>query len=184
MPNRKAALWAFILGIAAIILSLFVIGGLFGLIAAILAVVALVKPGPKGLAVAGLVTGIFSIGIASLAMFFWIGIALGVSHVSMAKTTGAQADISNIKNAIAVFELDVGRYPTTAEGLNALTTRPPGLTADWHGPYLAQFPTDPWGHAYIYVCPGVKNTTAFDLSSAGPDGIPGTRDDITPGLAP
>ena len=57
-------------------------------------------------------------------------------------------------------------------GVAALTSRPAGLTeTQWHGPYLdAAIPKDPWGHDYVYACPGVHNTNGFDVYSLGPDG--------------
>jgi general secretion pathway protein G len=88
------------------------------------------------------------------------------------------SDIKNIKTALAVFEVDVGRFPTTAEGLAALLKCPKGLGATWQGPYLEKMPTDRWGHDYVYVMPGTDDPTAYDLISAGPDGELGTADDI------
>jgi general secretion pathway protein G len=94
-----------------------------------------------------------------------------------AKITGAKADIATIKGALETFETDCSRYPTSEEGLGALLQQPGGLQG-WHGPYLDKMPMDPWGHPYIYQCPGTHNTTSFDVSSLGPDGQP-SNDDIT-----
>jgi len=69
------------------------------------------------------------------------------------------------------FRLDVGRYPTTEQGLAALLTRP-GDEPKWNGPYLQNaVPLDPWGKAYIYRAPGEKGD--YDIVSYGKDGAPG-----------
>jgi type II secretion system protein G len=83
------------------------------------------------------------------------------------------------RTAIETFEVDIGRYPSTAEGLGALRQAPAALAANWSGPYLDKLPLDPWGHPYIYRCPGTDDPTSYDLLSAGPDGKEGTSDDIT-----
>ncbi len=90
-----------------------------------------------------------------------------------------------IASCLDQFRMDVGRYPTTEEGLLALVSKPSGLdevaAAKW-GPasYVknADGLNDPWGHAYGYKCPGNVNTDSFDLWSNGPDGQQGTADDI------
>ena len=71
------------------------------------------------------------------------------------------------------FCTDVGRFPTTAEGLTSLVIRPSEMVEAWKGPYLtAQLPMlDPWGQEYHYQSPGTNNCTSYDLWSLGPDGI-------------
>ena len=98
-----------------------------------------------------------------------------------ARKTRAKSEIvSTIGLALTMFESDVGRYPTTEQGLNALIVKP-DQTATWRGPYIKQAKQfrDPWGNAYQYQCPGQHNPTSYDLSSVGPDGQSGTEDDIT-----
>ena len=85
--------------------------------------------------------------------------------------------LSDLKIAIMAFEVDTGRYPTQQEGLAALVTKPKDVDAGWRQT-ISRLPLDPWGHAFIYTIPG-KNAD-FDISSAGPDGKPGTADDIRP----
>jgi general secretion pathway protein G len=88
-------------------------------------------------------------------------------------------DVVTLQVALGAYEVDTGRFPTTEEGLTALLTRPPG-NQKWKGPYLEakQLPKDPWGNPYVFRSPGVKNPSAYDLFSAGPDGKPYTPDDV------
>ena len=95
-----------------------------------------------------------------------------------ARGTAAYADIQGgIKTALDVFHTDTGRYPKGSNNLLELVQQPVGAT-NWRGPYLEQVPLDPWGHKYIYEYPGKHITNGYDLFSAGPDGKPGTGDDI------
>ena len=78
----------------------------------------------------------------------------------------------HLKTDLDAFEVDCGRYPTTLEGFQALLKCPTNIPAGkWHGPYLEKLPQDPWGHDYVYVCPGIHNTNGYDLYSCGFDGI-------------
>ena len=95
-----------------------------------------------------------------------------------AKIDVARNNIAALQTALEVFEVDVGRYPTAAEGLQALVAQPPGAQ-QWHGPYLSKLPKDPWGNPYLYRFPGKHNQNGFDLYSLGPDGKEGGGDDIT-----
>jgi general secretion pathway protein G len=79
---------------------------------------------------------------------------------------------------MAMFELDTGRYPTTAEGVSALLTAPAGVGRYWTGPYIRAMPEDDWGHPFQYVFPSPKDPTTYQVISWGPDGVPGTADDI------
>ena len=96
-----------------------------------------------------------------------------------ARITAARADIAVIGGQLDAFEIDTGRYPATEEGLGALLERPSDVTV-WNGPYFGRstMPKDPWGHPYVYKCPGDHNTTGYDLSSYGPNGQEGSDDDI------
>ncbi len=95
-----------------------------------------------------------------------------------AQVTKAKVDISTLGMALDMFDLDNGRYPSTVTGLKALVTQPPGMD-QWSGPYIkGAVPLDPWGHAYVYVCPGAHNADGYDLSSFGPDGKEGGGDDV------
>lgn len=95
-----------------------------------------------------------------------------------ARITAARTDISYLELGLDVFEVDTGRYPSTAEGLTALTQQPADVTT-WHGPYIKRgVPKDPWGHPYVYKYPGDHNVNSYDLYSSGPDGEDGGDDDI------
>jgi general secretion pathway protein G len=95
-----------------------------------------------------------------------------LKYLGRAKTDAAHIQIENIAGALDLYRLDVGRYPTQAEGLSALVERPVGLDA-WNGPYLKQksVPPDPWSRPYIYKIPGDHGE--YDLYTLGADGVPG-----------
>ena len=91
--------------------------------------------------------------------------------VGGAKLKAAKAQIEMFGTALDTFRLDVGRYPTTEEGLKALREKPSGAER-WEGPYLPkEIPLDPWGRPYIYKCPG--DHEEYDLISQGLDGVEG-----------
>lgn len=101
-----------------------------------------------------------------------------LGRTDQANKSIAKADInSNIAMALKLYHLDNGKFPTTAQGLNALVTSPSGAP-NWNGPYLDTLPEDPWGGPYQYKCPGNVNKTGYDLYSLGSDGEEGTGDDI------
>jgi general secretion pathway protein G len=91
-----------------------------------------------------------------------------------ARDAAARADISSIKTALDAFEVDNGNYPRNLGDL----LQQPANDVHWHGPYLDKIPQDPWGQNYEYVFPGKHNPSGYDVFSAGPDGKPGTDDDI------
>ena len=94
-----------------------------------------------------------------------------VRQEEKAKLKAARAQIELLGTALDTFRLDVGRYPRTEEGLDALVRKPGGLDR-WDGPYLKkEVPADPWGKAYVYISPGEHGP--YDLFSYGADGSPG-----------
>jgi general secretion pathway protein G len=100
-------------------------------------------------------------------------------RTEQARNTAAQSQISTFGTALDAFEVDNGYYPKGRNGLQDLMAQPRDAQ-NWKGPYLkTDLPNDPWGHPYIYECPGKHNASGYDLSSAGPDGRPGTEDDIS-----
>lgn len=97
-----------------------------------------------------------------------------------AKVTAAKTQIAQIEVALDAFEIDISRYPTTAEGLRALVERPASDATEWQQPYLKRdIPKDPWGSDYVYRYPGQYNENGYDLYSLGPDRKLGGDDDIT-----
>jgi general secretion pathway protein G len=93
------------------------------------------------------------------------------SQIGKSETAVARTQIAAFEKALDQFRVDVGRFPTTEEGLNVLRTRPVD-NAKWNGPYLMKaVPNDPWGRPYIYRAPGTKGD--FDVTSYGKDGVPG-----------
>lgn len=91
--------------------------------------------------------------------------------VAPAKQNAAKAQIEMFGQALELFRLDVGRYPSASEGLQALRTNPGGAE-NWDGPYAAkEIPKDPWGHDYTYLSPGAHGD--YDIISYGLDGSEG-----------
>jgi general secretion pathway protein G len=92
-------------------------------------------------------------------------------QLTQAKQKAAKAQIELFGTALDAFRLDVGRYPTTDEGLKILREKPSGLDA-WKGPYLPkEIPMDPWGKPYLYRSPGEHGE--YDLLTYGLDGVEG-----------
>ena len=89
-----------------------------------------------------------------------------------ARVTLAHAQINSFMTALGAYKLDTGLFPTTEQGLQALRTRPQGLT-QWQGPYLPQeIPNDPWGRPYQYKYPS-EHGDEPEIISLGADGQPG-----------
>ena len=84
----------------------------------------------------------------------------------------ARIQIKEIDGALQLFSFDMGRFPNSSEGLEALIRNPGNIEA-WRGPYLnkSDLPKDPWGKAYVYRSPGIHGD--YDLLSYGPDGVEG-----------
>jgi general secretion pathway protein G len=93
-----------------------------------------------------------------------------IDYFSRSKPDIARLQIDQLGSALDLFRLDVGRYPSTQEGLTALVTRPGG-NPPWRGPYLkgTSVPVDPWGRPYQYRYPG-SDGRAYDLFSLGEAG--------------
>lgn len=84
------------------------------------------------------------------------------------------------KIGLTAYKLDIGNYPSTEEGLNALVKAPAGKESRWKAPYLEEVPLDPWGNTYQYRFPGSRNVNGargYDVWSLGPDGVE-SADDI------
>ena len=90
-----------------------------------------------------------------------------------ARRVAARQDISGLMQALKLYRLDNGRYPSGPQGLQALVQRPEGAR-NWR-PYLDRLPNDPWGHPYQYLNPGVKGE--IDVFTFGPDSKAGGEQD-------
>lgn len=113
-----------------------------------------------------------------LVVLVLIGIVLGIvgsnflSRGEKAKADAAKIEIGQIAQALDLYKLELGRYPSTQEGLKALVEAPPGV-ANWNGPYWKKsgVPKDPWGNEYKFTSPGQHG--AYDILSLGADGRDG-----------
>jgi general secretion pathway protein G len=96
-----------------------------------------------------------------------------LNYLSESKVKAAAIQEQSFASALDLFYLDIGRYPSTNEGLAALVQRPAGTTG-WNGPYLrnGSVPNDPWGNPYKYRSPG-ENGRPHDIWSLGPSGKEG-----------
>jgi general secretion pathway protein G len=91
-----------------------------------------------------------------------------------ARITKAKTDIKGIEQALGMFKLDNGFFPTTEQGLAALVEQPTVgriPTRYQEGGYLKKVPVDPWGNPYVYLSPGIHDS--YDIISYGSDGQPG-----------
>lgn len=94
-----------------------------------------------------------------------------LNQLGGAKTKTAAVQIKDFEQSLEMFKLDVGRFPTTQEGLKSLVTKPTAVNG-WNGPYLKSgLPQDPWNRDYMYKSPGEKSEV--DIYSYGQDGAPG-----------
>lgn len=83
------------------------------------------------------------------------------------------------KIGLTPYKLDMGNYPTTEEGLEALVRAPAGKESRWKGPYIEELPLDPWKNPYKYSFPGSKNingSSGYDVWSLGEDGVESAND--------
>jgi general secretion pathway protein G len=107
-----------------------------------------------------------------------IGLIMGLvgprvlNYLTESKAKAAKIQIESFASALDLFFLDIGRYPSSSEGLTALVQRP-GAVASWNGPYVkgGTIPNDPWGNPYVYRSPGQHGI--YDLISYGSDGQEG-----------
>ncbi|HKT09245.1 MAG TPA: type II secretion system major pseudopilin GspG [Gemmatimonadaceae bacterium] len=101
-------------------------------------------------------------------------------NVGDAKADAAKSQLEIFGLALDAYRLDNDSYPTTAQGLESLWTKPVtgDLPRNWRGPYLRKdVPLDPWGRPYAYVAPGVENPAGYDLYTLGRDGKVGGADE-------
>ena len=108
-----------------------------------------------------------------------IGLIMGLigprvlGYLAESRVKAAKLQIESFSSALDLFYLDAGRYPTSAEGLDALVMRPSGVEV-WNGPYAkgGRVPPDPWGHPYLYHSPA-DHSPPYEIISLGSDGREG-----------
>ncbi len=107
--------------------------------------------------------------LAILALLAAIATPIVLRYLDSARVSTAKTEVSNLSASLDLFKFDVGRYPTTQEGLVGLIKAPPGAD-NWNGPYLKRQTDviDPWKHPFNYRSPGEHGD--FDLYSYGPEG--------------
>jgi general secretion pathway protein G len=110
--------------------------------------------------------------IAILGLLGVVGTIQLTGYLGSARTDTTKLQLDQLTTALDLYRVDVGRLPTTEEGLNSLLDRPANITR-WRGPYLrkAQAINDPWGRLFSYKFPGEHGE--YDLVSYGADGKPG-----------
>jgi len=119
----------------------------------------------KGFTLVELIVVMVIIGL--LASFVYVKF---IGRVGESKQNAAKAQIEIFNQALELYRLDTGQYPSSDQGLNALNENP-GIE-NWAGPYLKKaVPNDPWNRPYHYQYPG--NHGDYDLTSYGADGSPG-----------
>jgi len=125
------------------------------------------------------------VGILALLAAFVVPSLMGsgtAAKIDLAKSAVGRS--GPIAGALKRYQFDVGQFPDTDEGLEALHRIPSSLDEDdniWKGPYLETPPeelVDPWNEEFVYEAPGKFNEDGYDLSSKGPDRKEGTEDDI------
>jgi general secretion pathway protein G len=125
--------------------------------------------------------------IEILVVLVLIGIVMGIvggnflGKGEKAKADAAKIEIAQIGQTLDLYTLEIGRYPTSQEGLQALITAPSGVT-NWNGPYWknGSLPKDPWGNEYKYTSPGTNAPYGIvSLRADGKDGGAGPNKDIT-----
>jgi len=113
-------------------------------------------------------------------LFSFVGVSV-IKKFKESKVQGAKIQIAQFSEALQAYYLAHNMYPHTSQGLQALVQKPSvGKVPDNYpeGGYLnkKEIPKDPWNNDYVYVCEDYQN---FKISSNGPDGEPGTADDIS-----
>jgi len=165
--------------------------GVTSLVGLILGIVALGKVNRSGGTLGG--RGVAIGGIVASALTLLLGVALWVAtaalhfyadrSVTWLRDMSVQQTLEETAIALEAYRMDVGHYPTEAEGgLEALLRRPPNVPdTAWHGPYLDEVPVDVWGNPLLYEPPDPSRPDlagfTYRIWSTGPDGAPGTPDD-------
>ena len=121
----------------------------------------------RGMSLLEIMVVITLIGLVAAA----VGVAV-MNQLEKGQMDAARNQAYEIGKSIELYKLQHGSYPSTSQGLQGLSSPPKGK------PIMERVPMDPWGSDYIYVNPGSKNSSKFDIRSKGPDAVEGTEDDI------
>lgn len=132
------------------------------------------RPGEKTDREAGFTLLEILVVVAILGLLIGLVAPAALRQLGGARASVARQSIERLASVLDLYKLDVGSYPTTEQGLQALNARPGGITG-WNGPYLKgeAEPLDPWGRPYLYRNPGGRPGREFDLCSRGPSGQAG-----------
>jgi general secretion pathway protein G len=116
--------------------------------------------------------------LAILGLLVGLVAPAALRQLGSAKEKVAHQSIERLTTVLDIYHVDVGAYPTTEQGLQALITQPPGVKR-WNGPYLKgeTVPEDPWGHPFLYRYPSERQGHDYDVYSLGPTGQPGGTGD-------
>jgi general secretion pathway protein G len=116
--------------------------------------------------------------IAILGLLIGLVAPAALRQLGGAKLSIARQSIERIGSTLDLYKLDVGGYPTTEQGLQALVEKPEDATG-WNGPYFKSgLPQDPWKHGYVYRSPSERSGHDYDLCSLGPSGQAAATDQI------
>jgi general secretion pathway protein G len=118
-------------------------------------------------------------GIGLIGALLWVADQVRL-NCGVSQELAAQMFVQeSLRHPLAAFRQDMGRYPSTAEGLKALVEHPAAEAERWRGPYLQEprVPLDPWSRPYHYAFPGRGAARPYDIWSLGPD-VANAADDI------
>jgi len=110
--------------------------------------------------------------IVILSLLIGLVAPAALRQLSSARSAVAHQSLERLSTILDLYKLDIGLYPSTEQGLQALLIKPPGIET-WNGPYIKgdKPPLDPWSRPYIYRNPSDRAEHDYDLCSSGPNGI-------------
>jgi general secretion pathway protein G len=109
--------------------------------------------------------------IAILGLLIGLVAPAALRQLGHARASVATESIARLGSVLDMYKLDIGSYPSTEQGLEALVQQPTDVS-DWNGPYLKgdKAPLDSWNHPYVYRSPSTRPGHDYDLCSKGPSG--------------
>jgi general secretion pathway protein G len=110
--------------------------------------------------------------VAILGLLIGMVAPFALRQLSGARVSIAQQSIERLSSILDIYKLDVGGFPSTEQGLQALVNRPTTTLPKWNGPYIKgdAAPVDAWGRPYLYRSPSIRPGREYDLCSRGPSG--------------